>query len=131
MIDIDATIRAHLVGLPALTAIFGARIYMARALPAGYRVDEGPALLGMVRGGGQEFHSQLYRPSVQFRVYAQTEAEARAAFVGLYNALNDTVARGIPYIRQEDGTMYILLNEPETDWPYILCYFTFQLHNDV
>ncbi len=129
MLDIDATIRAHLASLAELTAVFGSRMYMGRSLPPGYKVEQGAALLGMVRGGGQEFHSQLYRPSVQFRVYAATEAEARSAFGALYDALNDTVARGIAYIRQDEGTFPVLLNEPETNWPYILSYFTFQLQN--
>lgn len=129
MVDIDATIRAHLACLPSITAIFGNRIFMARSLPAGYRVSQGPALLGMVRGGSQELHSQLYQQSVQFRLYAKDEATCREAFASLYDALNDTIARGIAYIRQDEGTTYTLLNEPETSWPYILCYFRFQLHN--
>lgn len=129
MIDIEATIRAHLVTLAGIQAVFGSRVYMARALPPGYRPSDGPALLGMPRGGAQEFHSKLYRVSIQFRVYAETEAKARDAFQKLYAALNDTAARNIPYVRLEEGTMYMLLNEPETDWPYILSFFTFQLHD--
>lgn len=129
MVDIDAVIRTHLVSQSNITAVFGKRIYMARMLPPGYRVEHGPALLGMVRGGSQGFHSQLFYQSVQFRIYAKDEAACRGAFIALYDALNDTVARGIAYIRQDDGTSHVLLTEPETNWPYILCYFRFQLHN--
>jgi hypothetical protein len=129
MIDIEATIRAYLVTLTDLTAIFGTRIYAARSLPPGYRAEQGAALLMTIRGGGQEYHSQLYLPSVQLRAYAATEEEVRAASMAIYDALNDTKARGFAWIRMEDGTLPVLLNEPGTNWPYMLSYYSIQVLN--
>lgn len=129
MIDIEATIRKHLAGLASLQAAFGGRIYAGRGLPAGYKTSDGPAVLFSIRGGGQAYHSQLYMPSVQFRVYAATETAARAADRALYDAINDTQARAIAYMRLEDGTMPTLLNEPDTGWPYMLSYYRFHVQN--
>lgn len=129
MIDIDAKIRALLVSKPAITAIFGNRVYAARSLPVGYMPDQGPALLFNVRGGGQEYSSQAYAPSVQIRVYAATEGAARQASRAVYDAINDVQARGFAYIRMESGTLPTLLDEPVTNWPYVLSYYTFNTLN--
>jgi hypothetical protein len=134
MVDIDATIRAHLASLPALQAAFsgpgpGIRIFASRNLPAGYSPEKGPALLFSMRGGGQDFSSKLHVSSVQFRAYGADELTARSADRALYDAINDTQARGIAYIRLDDGTLPVLLNEPETGWPYMLSYYRFHIHN--
>lgn len=129
MINISATIRAYLALNAQVSAVFGQRIYAARSLPAGYTPERGPGLLVSVRGGGQAFHSQLYLPSMQMRIYARTESEASAAAVQLYEAINDTQSREFAYVRMEEGTLPTLLNEPGTNWPYVLCYFTFQVRN--
>lgn len=126
MIDVEAEVRKLLGTLAGVTAAFGTRVYFGRSLPPGYRVEQGAALLGMLRGGGQEYHSKLWRASVQFRCYAASESAARAAARALYDDLNDTQARGMAYIRMEDGTLPTLLNEPGTNWPYVLSYFVFQ-----
>jgi len=109
--------------------MFGTRVYIARSLPAGYKVADGAALLAMVRGGGQAYSSQMYWPSVQFRCYAATEGEARAAGRALYDALNDTQARGVAWMRMEEGTLPVLMNEPGTNWPYMLAFFTVAMQN--
>lgn len=129
MLDLEAAIRAHLGSLAALTAVYGNRMYAARSLPPEYRSEDGPGLLFMIRGGGQEFHSQLYKPSVQFRSYAATEREARTAARALYDALNDTQGRGFAWIRLEEGTLPTLLNEPGTNWPFVLSFYRFQIQN--
>lgn len=129
MIDIEATIRAHLAGLTALTAVYNGRIYAARSLPAGYKPELGPALLFSIRGGGQEYHSQLFMPSIQFRAFAANEKAAREADRALHDAINDTQARAIAYMRMEDGTLPILLDDPDTGWPYILSFYRFHIQN--
>jgi hypothetical protein len=129
MIDIDAKLRELLGKQTEITAIFGERIYIARSLPAGYKVADGPALLAMVRGGSQAYSSQMYWPSVQFRCYAGTEQAARAAGRALYDALNDTQARGCAWIRMEEGTLPVLMNEPGSNWPYMLAFFTLAMQN--
>jgi len=129
MIDIEATIREYLAEQTEISATFGKRIYAARSLPAGYTPDRGPGLLLNVRGGGQAFHSNLYTPSVQMRIYGKTEADVRAAANQLYEAINDTQSREFAYVRMQEGTLPSLLNEPGTNWPYVLCYYTFQVRN--
>ena len=129
MIDIDAKLRELLGKLADVTAVFGERVYIARSLPAGYKVADGPALLAMVRGGSQAYSSQMYWPSVQFRCYAGTEKEARLAGRALYDALNDTQARGCAWIRMEEGTLPVLMNEPGSNWPYMLAFFTLAMQN--
>jgi hypothetical protein len=129
MIDSAALIQAHIRSIPEMTAIFGRRIYSARNLPAGYQPTQGPACLYAIRGGAQDFSSKLFVVSVQFRLYADTEANACSAAGGLYSAINDTQARQICYARMEDGTFPQLLSEPVSNWPYILTYYKFFLQN--
>ena len=129
MIDIDAKLRDLFGKLTDITAMFGTRIYIARSLPAGYKVADGPALLATVRGGGQGYSSQIYWPSVQMRCYGATEGIARQASQALCDALNDTQARGCAWIRMEDGTLPVLMNDPGTNWPYVLAFFTVAMQN--
>jgi hypothetical protein len=129
MIDTESVLRAHLATLAEVTAQFGPRIYAGRYLPSGYKPTQGPALLFMTRGGGQDYSSKLMEPSVQFRVYAATEANCRHAAQALYDGLNDQQARQISYSRMEDGTIPTLLAEPGSDWPYILMYFKMHMQN--
>ena len=129
MIDVESTFRAHLTSLSGVTAVFGQRFFSGRYLPSGYSPSQGPAALFMVRGGGQDYSSHLFSPSIQVRVYADTESNARHAAQTLYDGINDTQARLIPYARLEDGTMPTLLSEPGSDWPYILMFFKVNIHN--
>ena len=130
MVDIEAAIRAYLAGLQGVTAAFGKRIYASRLLPSGYKPEQGPACLFAVRGGGMDFSSKLFSPSVQFRIYAQDEVKTREVAGKLFDAINDTKARGIIYARMEDGTIPTLMTEPDSNWPYILIFFKFFLTNE-
>jgi hypothetical protein len=129
MIDTESVVRAWLASIAGVTAKFGTRVYAGRYLPAGYLPSQGPGLLFAVRGGGQDYSSKVLNPSMQFRIYAETEGEARKAAQALYDAINDQQARQVCYARMEAGTMPTLLSEPGTDWPYILMYFKFQIQN--
>lgn len=129
MIDIEAQARKYVAGLAGVQAVFGTRVYAGRSLPAGYLPSSGPAALMGIRGGGQAFHSNLYMTSMQIRVYAETEAKAREAGRDLYDAINDTQSKVFAYVRLEEGTLPTLLNEPGANWPYVLCYYTFQTRN--
>jgi len=129
MIDVESTVRAHLATLDKVRARFGQRIYAGRYLPSGYKPGDGPAALFTVRGGGQDYSSKVFEPSLQFRIYAETESMCRQAAGELYDALNDTQARKIIYMRMEDGTIPTLLSEPGSDWPYVLMYFKFHVGN--
>ena len=129
MIDHESRIRALMVSLPKITAKFGQRVYAARSLPAGYKPEQGPALLFTTRGGTQLYHSRVLVPSVQMRVYGATEAMVRGATQALYDALNDTKSLDVPYIRMENGTLPTLINEPNVGWPFMLLFFTFHILN--
>jgi hypothetical protein len=129
MIDVKAIIRAWIASLPELTSAFGKRVYAGRYLPSGYLPGQGPACLFAPRSGEQDFSSHLFAPSIQFRVYAETEAKAEEASRLLYDALNDQQYRQISYARMEDGTFPQLLSEPGSDWPYVLLYFKFHVQN--
>ncbi len=129
MTDVEAVIRSWLATLEGVTAQFGKRIYSGRYLPSGYKPAEGPALLFAVRGGRQDYSSKVLEPSIQFRVYGETDAKARRASQELYDAINDRQARQICYCRMEEGTMPVLMTEPGSDWPYVLMYFKIQVQN--
>lgn len=129
MTDWDAVIREYLAGLTNVSAVLGARVYSGSYLPPGYSPASGPALLFSPRGGGQDFSSHVLSPSIQMRVYAETEAAARAAARAIYDCANDTKSRKIIYARMEDGTFPQLLREPGSDWPYILMFFKFHIQN--
>ncbi len=129
MVDVEAIIRAWLVSLEGVRAEFGSRVYTGRYLPARYKPADGPAALFAVRGGRQDYSSKVLEPSVQFRLYGETEAKAREAQKELYDAINDQQARQICYARMEEGTMPVLLTEPGSDWPYVAMYFKFFIQN--
>lgn len=130
MVDIESAVRFFLSTLPDLTQIFGTRIFTGRNLPAGYKPGNGAALLLMVRGGDQDFSSRVLMPSIQFRIYAETEKEARQASQALYKGINDQKNRQIIFSRMESGTLPVLLSEPGTDWPYVLTFFKFHIQNE-
>ena len=127
MVDIEKSIRDYLVGTTVydLTA---ARVHANTSLPAGYTPADGPALLFAVRGGGQDYTSQVYAASVQFQAYAATPAECRALDRRLYEQLNDVKAGAILFARLEQ--LGQLLTEPQTDWPFVLSYYQIMVRND-
>ena len=129
MLDVSSELRAWLANQTGITDMFGTRIYAGRYLPPGYIPQQGPALLFAPRGGGQDFSSHVLSPSMQFRIYAETEAGAWAASKEIYDAANDQKSRKIIYLRMEEGTFPQILSEPGTDWPYILMYFKANFQN--
>jgi hypothetical protein len=130
MVDVEAVIRAYLAGLAKISAVFGSRVYAGKNLPAGYDPSKGAAVLLAVRGGTMDYSSKVMEPSVQMRVYAETEAKAREASRKLFDGINDSKTRNVMYVRMEEGTMPILMTEPVTNWPYILVHYKFFVGND-
>ena len=117
MRDVEATIRAHLLTDTALTALVGTRIYAGTSLPAGYTPDDGPAVLLGVRGGADTYSGATLMPSVQFRSYGADDATARSVDRALYDALVDVAGLHVRTAQLE--TIGQLMNDPETDWPYM------------
>jgi hypothetical protein len=118
MVDVEAVIRKRVADLPAMQAVFGNRVYAGRRLPNGYNPTQGAAALLAVRGGGLSYSSKLISVSVQFRVYAETEAKAKKATMKLFDAVNDTQWPQVKFARMEAGTVPTILTEPETDWAF-------------
>jgi hypothetical protein len=128
--DPEAAIRNHLIGLTGVTAEFGQRIYCGRNLPPSYEPKQGAAVLVAIRGGGLDYTSKVWEPSVQCRIYAQTEALARKAGRALFRALNETKSRLVIYARLEAGTIPTLLTEPGSNWPYMLAFYKIYVQNE-
>lgn len=125
MIDTEATVRAYLAARPAISAVASTRVYMDTALPAGYRIEDGPALLGGQRGGLQDFSSHIIRSSFQFRSYGQTAAKARELDRALFDALNDGRTKDIRYARMDVAGQ--LVREPQTGWNVVISFYTIQI----
>ena len=122
MIDIEATLRAHLLTVPDLAAKVGARIYCGPDLPPGYTLADGAAILLAARGGPQHYSSGLFTASVQFRCYASGSVAVRELDGALYDALNDEQFGVVRMARLDDYPQ--LLTEPETDWMFSLSFYT-------
>jgi hypothetical protein len=124
MVDPLAEVRAFVAAYASST--FGVRVYAGANLPTGYTPKRGAALLLTVRGGEQDYSSQVWRVSVQARCYAETDAQAMAASTALYEAINDAQGGRVMFSRMEDGTLPTPLTEPGPGWPYVLSFY--QMH---
>lgn len=127
MIDSDAVVVAVLSHDANLAHLAGTRIYASADLPPGYTPEQGPAILLSARGGVQDFSSKVLTPSYQFRLYAATEAQARAMSDALYHALNDESGATFKWARLE--TLPVLLRDDVTGWPYALAFYQFWIGN--
>lgn len=126
MVDIEKTIRDYLL-TTTVYDLTGERVYAHTSLPAGYKPSDGAALLFAVRGGGQDYTSQVYAASVQFQAYAETAADCRALDRRLYERLNDAKSGAILSARLEQ--LGQLLAEPQTEWPFVLSYYQIMVRN--
>lgn len=93
MIDAEESVREYLVSgagetLP-LAALVDDRIYIDLALPVGYTIQSGEALVFKIRAGAQAYHSHMLNPSMQFLAFSPTRDGAAAIDAALYEALND------------------------------------------
>lgn len=118
-----AIVRAWLAADVNMAATFGNRIWAAANLPPKYKPDAGPACLFAPRGGGIDYSSSVWQPSLQFRVYAETEIAAWNAWQVLFAAANDKQANQIKWSRMESGTFPAPLTEPGLDWSFVLGFF--------
>ena len=124
MIDVLDAIRDFLVSRPNVAVLVGNRVYAGRAVPpVGYKPSDGQAIAFNVRGGNMSYDDDHIVASAQFKCYGSTELLANQ----LYHTLVDDVHN------KHDSTvrwaiLEILghtLEEPDTEWPYVLTYFTF------
>lgn len=104
-------------------------MFASTDLPEGYEPGQnGPAHLFSVRGQGeQDYSNQVQTRSYQFSTYAVSEREARAEALALYDILNDAKTYHILASRMEGAPSP--LNDPETEWPYVLSFYSIQFLN--
>ena len=129
MIDTSEVIRDFLAIQPQVTGLTAQRIWGERDTPPeGYSLgNDGPAICFKRRGGGVDYESVVLRPSVQFKVYGRTELEANQVYRALFDVLGRANTGLI--LAAELETQGQTLYEPETDWPYVLVFFKFQIIN--
>lgn len=128
MIDILAVLREYIRQRPTVLALVGSRTWAGRVYPPkGYKPDQGPALVFQVRGGDLTYENDNAFASVQFKCYGLTEVDANELYRALVTDIHsiDGVSASIRHVELEGlGTT---LEEPGSEWIYVLCYLTFMI----
>ena len=126
MIDVDATLRAFLVSRATITSVGGQRIYASTDLPAGYRAEQGPALLYTVQMT-PGYASKLLKGSATFRSYGADELSARQLDRALYDGIHDKVSSAVRAAHLQSGGQ--LLQDPNTGWYFVLSVYRLVIAN--
>lgn len=106
-----------------LADLVGSRIFAGRDVPpVGYVPADGDCIVFKVRGGGPDYDDALLNPSVQFKCYSTDEVNAYALYRTLYDHLHNGTSSAI--LHAESETLGQILEEPETEWYFVLSYFT-------
>ncbi|HUV93939.1 MAG TPA: hypothetical protein VMX14_03810 [Anaerolineae bacterium] len=133
MIDPHVAIKEFLALQEPFATRVGDRLHAGRSEPPkGYTPADGDCVVFMVRpGGGPDYEDALLVCSVQFKCYGfdALDSPSEVESFGLYRLLYDALHNG------HDGTLLWgltegvgqLLAEPETDWYFVLAYFTVML----
>ena len=126
MIDALALVLEYLEADAAFVSASGGGIFAGRDTPpSGYDPSNGPCTVFNVRGGGPDYDDALLVPSVQFKSYGANELAANTCYKALCDALHNAHSTkvlwaGIEVIGQT-------LEEPETDWFFVLSFFSVML----
>lgn len=124
MNDISKLLRDYLAANAGVSALTGGRIYAERSYPPrGVTPSAGNLLVFKARGGSVAYHSQQVMPSFQFKCYAGTELAANTLYRALFEALQD-MHSGV-FLHGECEVLGQTLEEPETEWVFVLTYFRF------
>lgn len=128
MVDAPKAVLDFLLAQASLTNVVERRIYAeVDSPPAGYKPADGPAICLKMRGGGQDYESAVLLPSMQFKIYGESEAVVNAAYRALCDALNDKASYTIKYAMLE--TLGQTLREPGIGWIYVLVFFSVMVAN--
>lgn len=128
MIDVNAKVLTLLEADATLVTLCGNRIYAGRDVPPpGYQPsDDGtnnPAITFRVRGGfGFDEEDAIMTPSFQFKCYGSTELNAQTCYRTLVDALHNGSSADV--LRGKLESPGQLLEEPGTEWPFVLCFYT-------
>jgi len=126
LVDPHTTIRTFLAADATLTALTSTRIYAGRDVPPkGYKPSDGACVVFRVRGGAPDYDDALLNPSVQFKVYGEDEVAAFAVYQALYDRLHNGYSATI--LHAESEVLGQLLEEPDTEWRFVLAYFLVQI----
>ena len=126
MLDVERAFREWVLAAPGVTALTDARVYAGRDVPpVGYALTDGACIALKTRGGAIGYDGAIYTASFQVKCYAETEVEAMALYRALYDALDCATGRAVLHAELEGpGTP---LEEPETEWPFVLSYWSVML----
>ena len=124
MIDPNAKVLALLEADTTLVALVGSRIYAGRDVPReGYDPADGSAITFRVRGGlGFDLEDATLTPSFQFKCYGDSEINAMTCYRALVDALHNGYSADV--LRGIQESVGQLLEEPGTEWPFVLAFFT-------
>ena len=123
MIEPHGLIRAFLADDAALVALVGTGIYAGRDVPPpDVTPGDGDCLVFKIRGGNTHYDDALIYPSVQFKAYATSEVGAYAVYRALRDALHNGHDSNI--LHAEEEGLGQPLEEPDTEWRYVLAFFT-------
>ncbi len=126
MVDPHGVVRGFLMLDVALRELVGERVYAGRDVPPeGYGVEAGPCVCFRVRGGRPDYEDALLVPSVQVKCYGTDEVEANGVYRAVYGRLHNGAGAGI--LHAECETLGVPLEEPETEWHFVLSFFTIQI----
>lgn len=126
MIDVNAVIRSYLITSTDLLALVGSRVYAGRDVPPpGYTPGDGDCVTFRVRGGSPDYDDALLNPSVQIKCYSTSELGAWTLYRTLYDHLHN--GRGASILHAESETLGQLLEEPDTEWVFVLAFFLIQI----
>ena len=128
--DVLALTRAYLIGQPDLTAKLGAmngapNVWAKADPPPGYNpATYGAGVVFQVRGGTDTYSTCILRPSIQYRIYGETEAQAQAAYLALYDALRNAKSDTYQLLSTRLEAQGQLTRDPATNWPMIFTAWT-------
>lgn len=122
MIDVHTAILDFLLRDAALRDLVGERMYAGRNVPpVGYLPEQGPCVVFKTRGGRPDYEDALLMPSVQFKCYGADEVTAGVVYRMLFDALQSRAGGGI--LHAESETLGEPLEEPETEWRFVLSFW--------
>lgn len=131
MIDVAAATRTYLLSKPAITAVFGTRIYAETDYPeVDYTPSDGPALCFKSRGGSMDTEQDvILTPSMQFKCFGIDEETANEGYRALFDALNGDQGSTVRWSRCEVLGQVLRETAERTEWIYVLTFFRLGISN--
>lgn len=129
MVDAAQVLLDYLQSQATLTALTSTRIWAeTNEPPPGYEPADGAGICFKTRGGpGFDEEDAILTPSFQFKVYGLTRTLSRACYRELCNVLHSN--RGARILMGNLEAPGEILQEPDTDWYFTLCFFTVNFIN--